>query len=215
MFDPETNPETNPETSPAPPTDHFSMNPLPRLGTSYLALGLKTNVTSKSGFSSRRSKGGHQYPSAAALEAAAQNFPEILPPSAESLSADAPPEVLEAELKRLLGDWTRGLDVLGDLLADVGGSGGVGSSSSRTGAAVSGRGGPAPTPRHRRGRNRARGRGHGRRTGDGTDAGVGLGDLSLGGNDDFSQSDADISSITKDKKPEITHASHGPLPPAE
>lgn len=73
-----------------------------------------------------------------AFARAAVSFPEIVPPSAESLMADAPPEVLEAELKRLFGDWITGLDVLADvfdstLAGGLGGRGGAGGSGSGRG----------------------------------------------------------------------------------
>lgn len=42
-------------------------------------------------------------------------FPEIIPPSAESLMEGAPTEVVEAELVRLLGTWSDGLGVLGEV----------------------------------------------------------------------------------------------------
>ena len=46
---------------------------------------------------------------------AAVTFPELVPPSAESLLADAPAAVVEAELRRLMEDWTTGLEVLGNI----------------------------------------------------------------------------------------------------
>lgn len=66
--------------------------------------------------------------SAAAPLSSAITFPQIVPPSAESLMADASPAVVEAELRRLMGDWISGLDVLADvfdrsLASGVGGRG--------------------------------------------------------------------------------------------
>lgn len=145
------------------------------------AQGLKTRFTKKSGSNRKLVKNAH-YPSAAALEAAAQNFPDLVPPSAESLSADAPAEVLEAELKRLLGDWNRGLDVLGDLVTNVDDNiRGVGSSNG------SGGGTKASDGYGRVTKKRGHGHGHGRArgTGEATDAGISIGDLSLSGNDDL------------------------------
>lgn len=48
------------------------------------------------------------------------DFPEPIPPSAEAMAEGAPPEVVEAELRRLVTDWKRGLAVLGQALAGVG-----------------------------------------------------------------------------------------------
>lgn len=45
------------------------------------------------------------------------DFPEPIPPSAASLAQDAPPEVVEAELRRLVTDWGKGLAVLGRAFA--------------------------------------------------------------------------------------------------
>jgi len=45
------------------------------------------------------------------------DFPEPIPPSAEAMALAAPPEVVEAELRRLVTDWKKGLAVLGQALA--------------------------------------------------------------------------------------------------
>jgi len=45
------------------------------------------------------------------------DFPEPIPPSAEAMAEGAPPEVVEAELRRLVTDWKRGLAVLGQAFA--------------------------------------------------------------------------------------------------
>lgn len=91
-----------------------------------------------------------------AFTAAAAAFPEIVPPSAESLMADAPASVLEAELTRLLGDWMTGLEVLGNVFdstldsgpgerSDAGGNGkgggNTGNGSGSRGAPPGGQGG--------------------------------------------------------------------------
>lgn len=55
-------------------------------------------------------------------------FPEPVGPSAASLEEDASPEVVVAEMRRLLGDYSRGLGLAGSLLGNVrrrrGGAGG-------------------------------------------------------------------------------------------
>lgn len=179
-----------------------------------LAQGLKTKFTNKGGPSSKPVKNAH-YPSASALEAAAYNFPDLVPPSAESLSADAPPGVLEAELKRLLGDWNRGLDVLGDLVTNVDDNiRGVGSSSSGGGGskAASGRG--KATQKHGYGHGHGHGRARG--TGDGIDTGIGIGDLSLGGNDDFDlYPDPGMTSAKADENLDPAQAPLAPSPAPE
>ena len=61
---------------------------------------------------------------------ASRAFPHITPPSAESLMEGAPASVLEAELRRLLGDWTAGLEVLGEIFEqDLAGSSSAGGSA--------------------------------------------------------------------------------------
>ena len=70
-----------------------------------------------------------------AFAAAAAKFPEIVPPSAESLMADAPASIVEAELKRLMEDWMTGLEVLGEVFdstLDIG-SGGPSGAGGNTG----------------------------------------------------------------------------------
>lgn len=177
-----------------------------------LAQGLKTRFTKKSGSITRPAKNAHS-PSAAALEAAAQKFPDLVPPSVESLNADAPPEVLEAELRRLLGDWNRGLDVLGDLVTNVDDNiRGVGSNGSGGGSKAAGGHGRTTKKRgHGHGHVHGHGQGHGhgraRRTGDGTETGMGVGDLSLGVNDDFDlYPDADPTNATADENLDSTQA---------
>lgn len=185
-----------------------------------LAQGLKTKVTNKSGSSGKPAKNTAQFPSAAALEAAAYNFPEMMPPSAESLDVNAPPGVLEAELRRLLGDWNRGLDVLGDLVANVDGlTSGVGSSSSGGGAsgsrAVGGRGRAAQKHGHGHGHGHGRGRG----AGDVMDTGISMGELSMSGVDEFDLNpDTDMSGATitaADETPDSAPAPQCPAPATE
>lgn len=179
-----------------------------------LPQGLKTRFTNKSG-SGRKPIKNTNYPSAAALEAAAQNFPDLVPPSTDSLSADAPPEVLEAELKRLLGDWNRGLDVLGDLLTSVDDNNrGVASGSSGGDSKVAGGRGKATKKRgHGQGQGQAHGRPRG--TGEWTDPGAGIENLSLGATDDFDfYPDADLTSATADENPDTAQQAALALSPA-
>lgn len=147
-----------------------------------LAQGLKTRITKRSRSGSKPTKNAH-HPSAAALEAAAQKFPDLVPPSAESLTADAPPEVLEAELKRLLGDWNRGLDVLEDLVNNMDENiRGVGSNGTFGGTQAAGGHGRATKKRgYGYGNGNGREHSHGRARG----TGEGMEDLSLSANDDF------------------------------
>lgn len=109
-----------------------------------LAGGLNTHLGPFAG-SSRGTKADKADKDSAFAEAAAK-FPELVPPSAESLMADAPASVVEAELKRLMGDWITGLDVLADafdsaLPSGLGGRGGAGGNSGNGGD----RDGGAPT----------------------------------------------------------------------
>lgn len=122
------------------------MGPPVRLGDPSfpLARGLQTQFGPIAG-SSRDERAGRADRDSVFAGAAAR-FPEIVPPSAESLMADAPPEVLEAELKRLMGDWITGLDVLADVFdstldSGLGGRGGAGGN----GGSGGGRSGGGPT----------------------------------------------------------------------
>ena len=177
-----------------------------------LAQGLKTRITKRSRSGSKHIKKAH-YPSAAALEAAAQKFPDLVPPSAESLTADAPPDVLEAELKRLLGDWSRGLDVLEDLVNNVDENiRGAGSNGSVGGAKAAGGHGRA-TKKRGHGYGNGHGHGHGRARG----IGDGVEDLSLSANDDFDlyppADSISSASATADENPDSTQAAAPAAPP--
>ena len=176
-----------------------------------VAQGLKTKFTNKAGPSSKPVKSRGQQPSASALEAAALKFPDIVPPSTESLSASAPLGVLEDELRRLLGDWNQALEVLGDLVADKEDNniGGGGDAHVDTAArAVGGR--VKATPKHKQGYGHARGRARG--PGDDSDMGLSIGDLSISGDDDFNLYPTNVeksSNTAGDETPDTTT----PVPP--
>ena len=116
MYDPGVNPA--PETKPYP----MGLPSRPGDPDFPLANGLQTQFAQASHI---HENGVEERPptSATAAVAAARNFPEIVPPNAESLMAGAPPGALEAELRRLVVDWNKGSDVLGDLFTDAEGRG--------------------------------------------------------------------------------------------
>lgn len=114
-----------------------------------LVRGLQTQVGPIAG--SGRGAKADKADKESAFAAAAAAFPEIVPPSAESLMADAPASVLEAELTRLMGDWITGLDVLADVFdstlpSGLGGRGGAGGRG--RGGGNGGRSGGGPSGGH-------------------------------------------------------------------
>lgn len=188
-----------------------------------LAQGLKTAFTNKAGSSNKSIKDGAQYPSASALEAAALKFPEIVPPSTESLSASAPIAVLEAELKRLLGDWTQGLDVLGELVANVQKHVGEGSAYGGGGGGRAAGEQEKAMHKHKQGNGRGRGRaaGNGNGTDIGTSTGTSTGDVSTSGDEDanlyldLEKSNAVSANPVPDAAAPVPQGPQGPVPPAK
>ena len=108
------------------------MGPQTRIGDPDYPLigGLKTkfHVTNQRDEENPKPTSSHEVRTSVASRA----FPHITPPSAEALMEGAPASVLEAELRRLLGDWTAGLEVLGEIFdkdlagpSSAGGSAGI------------------------------------------------------------------------------------------